>query len=315
LNLAQIWPGPAAWRQATRMLIALACAYLLTSTLHLHSGYWAMITVAVVVQGNLAGTLDAGISQLAGTVVGGLLGMAGVLARTHHLAPDWLVLVAILSPLALLSATDAHLRTGPVTALIVLLVTPATGSSIDLAMGRIGEIAIGSAIGIVVSILIFPARAQDVLRRDVATALRGLGRLAEAQLTAAADDALLEPVDAAIAQAEADCAAWRRERAIRLAAPLQVDPLLRTLRRLRTDVVILGRAVGPDDADPAVASQLHDWFAQAADGMQTGIAPPDLGAINAASTAPAALGFALDVLRRDIAEMCDRIAEYRQIKG
>ena len=292
------------------MLIALACAYALTSSLHLHTGYWAMITIAVVVQGNLAGTLDAGMTQLTGTVVGGLLGMAGVLARTHHLAPDWVVLLTTLIPLAVLSASDPHLRTGPVTALIVLLVTPTSGSSIDLALGRIGEIAIGSAIAIIVSILIFPARAQHALRRDVAVALRALGRLAEAHLTATADDTITEQVDAAITQAEADGIALRRERAVRLAAPLHSDALLRTLRRLRTDVLVLARAATASDL--TLAEQLRDWFAQAADSMQTGTAPPDLAALNAATAAERSP--ALDVLRRDIAEMSDRITEYGQFK-
>ena len=168
------------------MLVGVGLAFVLTRALHVHSGYWAMITVCVVVQGNIGGTLDAGLTQFAGTVVGGVLGMAGVWLRAHHMGPDWLILFGVLAPLAVLSASDTHLRTGPVTALIVMLVTPTSGSGIALGLARIGEIAIGSVIGIAVSILVLPGRAVRSFERQIAAGLRALGPLAAAHLEAAA---------------------------------------------------------------------------------------------------------------------------------
>jgi uncharacterized membrane protein YccC len=143
-------------RTAARMLVALAAAFALTRALHLPSGYWAMITVTIVVQDNVGGTLDAGVSRFAGTVVGALFGMAGVLVRAHALVPKWAILAATMVPLALLSASTPRLRTAPLTALIVLLITPHSGSSIDLALSRIAEITLGSVIGILAALVVFP---------------------------------------------------------------------------------------------------------------------------------------------------------------
>jgi len=307
--------GPAAWRQATRMLVAIGIAFALTRALHLRSGYWAMITVATVVQGNLGGTLDAGFSQFAGTVVGGLLGMGGVLLRTHHLAPDWVVLLAVLTPLAVLSASNPHLRTGPVTALIVLLVTPSAGSSIDLALGRIGEIAIGSVIGIAVSILVLPSRTAETLRRHIAAGLRALGARAYADLSGAPDDDRLDQaIHTAIADGDAAHTALMQERALRLGGAAPVDPLLPGLRRLRTDVFMLGNAAGADDP-PGLGAPVRDWFDRAADSVLHGTPAPVTEAIEAVAAAcptDRPLGFALHILQRDLADMAERIEADRQ---
>jgi uncharacterized membrane protein YccC len=296
------------------MLVALAVAFALTHALHLQSGYWAMITVTVVVQDNLGGTLDAGFSRFAGTVVGGVFGMAGVLARTDHLVPEWAVLATTMVPLALLSASSARLRTAPLTALIVLLITPSSGSSIDLALSRIAEITIGSVIGILVSLLVFPSRARAAFEARVADALETLGAQAAGLARSAAADAALDPeLHAAIAAADSARAALQQERAVHLVGPLPADPVLRALRRLRTDIDLLARAVNAPSDLGSVAAPLQSRFDRQAATLRSRREqpeqPPSPGDLQSADS-QSPLGFALGVLTRDLAEMDERIAEY-----
>jgi uncharacterized membrane protein YccC len=287
------------------MLVGAGVAFVVTRALHLHSGYWAMITVCLVVQGNIGGTLDAGLTQFAGTLVGGVLGMAGVWLRAHHLGPDWLILFAVLTPLAVLSASNTHLRTSPVTALIVMLVTSTSGSGIDLGLTRIGEIALGSVIGIAVSILVLPGRAVQSFERHIAAGLGALGPLAAAHLNGDPPQTFDPPVHAAIAAAQDALTALHRERALRLATSQSADPLLRGLRRLRTDVALLSRAVAAEHLSPALAPPLQAWFAAAAASLLHHTAPPPLPRIDTPPDPASVMGFALDVLLRDMAGMAE----------
>jgi uncharacterized membrane protein YccC len=299
-------PGSAAWRQAVRIMVAVIAAWVITEALHLRSYYWAMITTSIVVQNNLGGTLDAGANQLASTIAGGLLGMAGVWLRMQHVAPDWVILLAVLTPLALLAAMDSYLRAGPVTALIVMLITPTSGSGIDLALSRIGEIAIGSVIGVAVSLLVLPGRAGPELRRRVAEALRALGRHAAAALCGEVDEAGAAAVRAAIARAEAAGAALARERSVHLGSDLPADALLHGLSRLRADITLLRRAMGEDPAPAALAGPVRDWCDEAARNLLERSPAPGRDALaQVASALDAAhpLGFSFSLLLHDINEL------------
>lgn len=303
----------ASWRQAARILAATAIAYALTSAFHLHTGYWAMITAAIVVQSNLGGTLDAGLTQFAGTAVGGLLGIVGVWLRLAHGVEEWLVLPLVLAPLALLSARDAHLRTGPVAALIVLFVSPQVGHAYGLALVRVAEITLGGGIGIGVALLLFPNRAAAALDRQIATGLPLLGVHACAVLNGRGPDrAGSEALAAVIDSAEASRVALTQERAWRLVGAAPADPLPRGLRRLRTDIAIIGRAVDGEPPLPELGDAVQAWCEAAAMSLRDGCGAPDLAAIEAAAAClprDRPLGFAVQMLQRDLSEFADRLTE------
>ncbi len=298
------------------MTVASMLAYACATVFGLPEGYWAVITCLVVVQANLGGTLEAGMSRLYGTMAGALFGGIGGWMRTRTPIPEAVILLAAILPCSLLAAAKPKFRLAPVTAGLVLLVFAHGGAPLRMAFIRVAEIAIGSVIGMLTALLVLPGRGAVALHQHGAAALDAMGELARSYLT---DTASAEPfnrrIQAAIDRAQTTCAEAAREQAAHLAGGPPPEPLMRTLRRLRTDVALLGRAISVEpagDEHGRLADTLLAWFRAAAHALRTASAPPDLGAVKDASVAVApesALGFALLVLARDQEELRDRMAE------
>ena len=153
-----------------------------------------------------------------------------------------------------MAAYSAGFRVAPITAIIVLL--SATGSTLGpfgFATDRVLEVGLGCAVGLLVSVLVVPARAS----RSVLETAAEVTRLLAEQL-----EAMAIPGDQAQANLRALAVRTRkslnrletlvgeaaRERRSRLTDMPDPEPLLRTLMRLRHDVVMLRRAVGEPGA-------------------------------------------------------------------
>ena len=163
-------------------------------------------------------------------------------------------LVVAVAPLSFMAAYSAGFRVAPITAIIVLL--SASGSTLGplgFATDRVLEVGLGCAIGLLVSVLVVPARAS----RSVLETAAEVTRLLAEQL-----EAMAVPGDQAQANLSALAVRTRkslnrletlvgeaaRERRSRLTDMPDPEPLLRTLMRLRHDVVMLRRAVGEPGA-------------------------------------------------------------------
>jgi uncharacterized membrane protein YccC len=201
-----------------------------------------------------------------------------------------------------------------------------------LALDRVIEIAVGCVIGIAVSILVLPYRAEQQLVDRVAAGLRLLAELVTALIGGsggadqAAVDRLNEQMRTVLATCEATALDVRREQRMHLAGRRDPEPLFRTLRRLRSDVAIIDRAVarlaataGAPALDLApVAAAIVDFFAQAATALPRRAPPPSLAPLDAAisqrlgaesADAHLPVSFALTALRRDCGDLCERMAE------
>ena len=139
-----------------RALAAAVLSLIIAEALALPQSYWAVITALIIVQGSLGGTLTAGLDRLLGTLAGAALGATAALAREFWDAPQVLLLLLAVAPVAPLAAIRPSFRVAPVTAAIVLLASPGNASPIASAMHRVIEIALGTIVGIVVSILSSP---------------------------------------------------------------------------------------------------------------------------------------------------------------
>ena len=136
------------------------------------------------------------------------------------------------------------------TAVIVLLVptmhhTDALGSAID----RVMEVAVGAFTGLLVSFLVLPSRAHSQLRLNAARALELIAAAFSellAGLSRGRDNDALHRIQDGIGAALVDLNATgveaERERAAHLSFCPDTGPLLRTILRLRHDVVMIGRA-------------------------------------------------------------------------
>lgn len=242
--------------QAVRMTVASLATFGLAEALGLPQGYWAVITALIVTQSSVGGSLKAALDRFLGSVVGACYGGAVAFAIPHHGgASTFAALFVAVAPLTIAAAVSAGFRIAPITAIIVLLST--TGSTLGplaFALDRILEIGLGCVVGLAVSLLVAPARAARAVTEQAA----GLARLLAGQLEALARletvetpevKALPPAVRRSLARLETLAGEAARERRSRLSTAPDPDPLLRTLMRLRHDLVLLRRAITEADAD------------------------------------------------------------------
>jgi uncharacterized membrane protein YccC len=327
-------------RLVARALIAALLSQAIGMALALPQTYWAVITSLLVIQGSIGGTLGAGVDRLNATLAGAVLGAAAAFLREKLAVPEVLALVAALAPLSFLAALRPGLRVAPVTAAIVLLATPSNASPLTSALHRVGEITLGTAVGILVSLFVFPSRARRLCIERAADLLLTLSQLLSSHLRPpdAAKGKTIErlngQVRAALRQLTTAVDEARRERVMQPGDDPVPERLLRVLRRLRVDVAFVGRATGgaADALDwPALAPPLEaiaTTFEAAAGALSAslreGMKTPDLSALDeaaarlqamldeksgiAASPRSAVLPFIIGALRRDLGDLVDTLA-------
>jgi uncharacterized membrane protein YccC len=256
-------------RLCVRTTVAGVLAFVLASVTNLPQGYWAVLTAVIVVQASVGGSLKATIDRLIGTVGGAACGgvVALLIAPTGGVERGEALAVA-LAPVALLAALNPSFRIAPVTAVIVLLSpTSEHAGPIASALERILEIVLGSLVGLGTSLVILPARAHDLVTEAssrVLTLLADLlpdlfkafaGNSNAARVTQVQDD-----VRAALARLESVATEAKHERRSRLSNELDPDPMVRTLLRLRSDLVMIARA-GAEPLTEGVIARLDASFA------------------------------------------------------
>jgi uncharacterized membrane protein YccC len=238
-------------RLAVRVTTAAVLAFALAKLLGFAHGYWAVITAIIVMQTSVGGSLKAAVDRLLGTMAGALYGAAIALAIPHGTTEGLAAaMVAAILPLALLAAVRPSFKVAPVTAFIVLVpLSGVAASPLTYALDRILEISIGSVVGLATALLVLPARAHQALARIAATAADLNAELMVALfegLTGTAGRPGLRAQHAAIrkvlAQADSTVEEALRERNSWLTDSPDPEPLVRSLNRLRHDLVMVGRA-------------------------------------------------------------------------
>jgi uncharacterized membrane protein YccC len=246
--------------QALRMTLSGLGALALASALDLAQGFWAVITALIVSQSSVGGSLKAAWERFLGSVFGAVYGGAVALAIPH--AGGWsraIALIAAVAPLSVIAAFSAGFRIAPITAIIVLLTpTGAALGPVGFAADRVLEIGLGCAVGLLISILIVPARASQTVLETSARIARLLADQFEA-LAASDQDAQADLADLAMRvrkglnQLEALLGEAARERLVHLTATRDPEALFRGLMRLRHDLVMLRRAAHESDAEERLA--------------------------------------------------------------
>jgi uncharacterized membrane protein YccC len=234
-----------------RVTIAALVSLALAQFLQLPLPLWAVLTAVIVTQMSVGRSLKATFDYLVGTLGGAIYGGAiGVLIPHSNEIALLAVLSIAVAPLALIAAINPRFSVAPITAIIVLLVPMMThASQIASALDRVLEVALGGVTGFVVSFLLLPSSAHPLV---VAAAARTLDQMARALgellagLTQSLDVDSLHRIQDGIGQALVQLnvvgAEAEHERSAGLAAGPETGPLLRTLLRLRHDLVMIGRA-------------------------------------------------------------------------
>ncbi|MXQ11085.1 FUSC family protein [Microvirga makkahensis] len=359
------WIGTAAGRigarqaelkLALRVTVAGTLAYAITKFFSLPQGYWAAITAVVVTQASLGGSLKAAIERFLGTLAGAAYGGL-VAALVPHESPLGMGLAVILGlfPLALLASIWPSFRVAPVTGLIMLL--PPTGQAIgpiSAAVDRVAEITLGNVVGVVISLFVVPARAHTLMMEAAARVVSLNAGLIELHIS----ELLAEPkgrsalqtihprIRAALKKAEAAAEEAARERRSHLTGAPDPEPLIRTLYRVRHDLVMIGRASASplperilDRLGPSLRALRDETCAlllDIAQSLRTRTPPPNAGTFEAALRAfmseteslrshafsqdlpygrfgqVFALGFAFEQFRKNVSDLLARTEELAQ---
>ena len=340
---------------AVRVTVAAVGAYAIASALHLALPLWAVLTSLIVTQMSVGRSLKATADYMLGTVGGALYGGAIAVLIPHSGEAGLLaMLVLTIAPLAFVGAINPTLNTATVTAVIVLLVPEMSHvSPLDSAIDRVMEVTVGALTGLAVSFLVLPSRAVSQIRFNAARLLELIAAaLAEllAGLTRGRDNDALHQIQDGIGTAlvglNATGAEAERERAAHLSSGPDTGPLLRTILRLRHDVVIIGRASGvplPFELQMRLAAPLAKvsdaivlYLRSIAEALRTGVVAPPIWPVQAALQAYAAevaamrsegltrglpgdvaerffaLGFSLEQMRQNLKDLERGVADWSE---
>jgi uncharacterized membrane protein YccC len=341
-------------RSTTAAVLTLAAAQLL----HLPIALWAVLTAVILTQISVGRSLKASIDYLVTTLGGAVYaGAIGALVPQDNAVAQFAGLAMALAPAVLLAALNPRFSAAPFTAVMVFFGPTITHTGpIAAAFERVIEVAVGCVIGLLVSLVVLPARAHD-LAIEAATQMLGLMARFLPELFAGFSRQLDPPaladiqnrIGEAFARFDKVAAEAAHERITRLSAEPDQRPLLRTLLRLRHDIIIIGRAAVaplPDTFLPRlgpcvarVSDSATDYFRASAAALSARQGPPSLDAIEAALDGYAAefaalrregftraladeaaerifaLGFALDQLRLHSRDLARCLAELSPERG
>jgi uncharacterized membrane protein YccC len=238
---------------ALRITVASLASYAVAHALSLHLPLWAVLTSVIVTQVSVGRSLKMTADYLIGTLGGAIYGGAIAVFIPH--TSEWAllaVLALVVMPMALIAAIRPGLNAAPVTAIIVLLVPLMSHiDPLDSAIDRVLEVAVGALIGLAVSLLVVPSRGHSLATTEASRALDLMAVAFEellAGVTGGTDidamNRLQDGIGQSLATLNALAQEAERERRVRVAMGPDTGPMLRTLLRLRHDMVMIGRATG-----------------------------------------------------------------------
>jgi len=284
-----------------RVTVAAMGALAIALALGLKLPLWAVLTSIIVTQMSVGRSLKATRDYLIGTVGGALYGAAVAILIPHNGEGALLaVLVLAVAPLAFIAALNPSLNVATITAIIVLLLPIMSHADvIDSAIDRVLEVTVGALTGLLVSFVVLPSRAHSQVRASASHVLElmasALNELLSGLTRGRDSDALhnlQDGIGAALVGLNAIGTEAERERAARLSTGPDTGPLLRTVLRLRHDLVMIGRAsVVPLPADlqrrlvsplKRVSDAIVDYLKAAAASLRTAKLPPAISSVQAA---------------------------------
>ena len=333
------------------MTVAAVAAYAIAIALHLTLPLWAVLTSLIVTQMSVGRSLKATGDYMLGTIGGAIYGGAIAVLIPHSSEAALLALLVLtVAPLAYLGSLNPSLTAATVTGVIVLLIPEMHHTSpLDSVIDRLIEVTVGAPTGLAASFLVLPSRAHRQIRANAARLIELIaGAFSEllVGLTHGLDNDALhriqDGIGAAVTALHATGQEAERERAARLSSGPDTGPLLRTILRLRHDVVMIGgeclvaagECAGAAGAPlsgvrKAIASHLRAAAASLRSGSASGDSPGQFALQGYAEEVAAvrrdgliralpgdvaerffALGFSLEQMRQNLGDLDRCVAEW-----
>jgi uncharacterized membrane protein YccC len=171
LAIAHADPRSVWFRNSLRGAIGLALAVTVVEVTDVNHGFWVVLGCLSVLRSNALGTGATALRALAGTVVGFVVGSAIMVGLGSHYDVLWAVLpiAVLLSGVAPTAISFAAGQAGFTVVVVVLFnIIQPTGWKVGLT--RIEDVALGSAVSLVVGFLFWPRGATAALGRALGEA-------------------------------------------------------------------------------------------------------------------------------------------------
>jgi uncharacterized membrane protein YccC len=350
----RLWPGQhrAQLRLCLRVTASAVCALAVAHLLNLPLPLWTVLTAVLLTQISVGRSLKATMDYLASTLGGAVYaGAVGTLIpHTNEIALLGALALAV-APAVLVAAANPRFSATPFSAVMVFFGPTITHAGpIASAVERVIEVAVGAVVGLLVSFFVLPGRARelvvDVAARMLELMARALPELCAGltgSLDASAIRRIQDPLGEALARLNAIAPELRHEQITRFADAPDPGPLLRTLLRLRHDLVMVGRAAVVPLAESVrprlgaligrVAGSVADYLRASAAALAAREGPPSFDGVEAALDRYAAevaairgegltrgwssdaverlfaLGFTLEHMRRNLGDLARCVSE------
>lgn len=151
-------------RHGLKTGLATVLAYGLTELLQLPMGFWAVLTAVIVMQVNVADSIEMCVYRFTGTALGAGMGLAMLLLTPHEEAYMAMALFVSVAFCAYMTRYSSRYRMAAITVVIVLLAGAGEPDPLQFSLYRVFEIAVGVICAFLVSVLLWPARAGAALR-------------------------------------------------------------------------------------------------------------------------------------------------------
>ena len=149
-------------RAALQMAVGAMAALYLATWLNLPHPYWSVISAIVVIQASVGGgVLTVARDRAIGTATGALAGAVFAFLRPPGLESMALSIAVSAGLLAFLAAGRPWLKVAPVTATIVIAGGTGAEGPASLALDRVMEILVGSGVGVLAILALFPRHARQ----------------------------------------------------------------------------------------------------------------------------------------------------------
>ncbi len=249
-------------RRAAQSAVAASAAFLIMQALGIQEMFLGVISAVLIITPSVGGTMGAAFTRLQATAVGSLISLVCLLVL-----PDRWSTAAALALSMLFVGGIAAIRPdwsyGAVAAIGIAL--PGEMGIVETASARALAIAVGATTGVLVSLLVWPDRAESRFARHFRAALRASAtRLGDALEATAAERDDAAPPDHVAAYHKAVQDAQEALGAVKLADRAGMQRHLDALRRLYDSVIILDRAAEAD----IVSTSTNDDLVKAIDQMR-----------------------------------------------
>lgn len=159
---------PVQVRHGLKTGFAVVLAYIITHVFGLDMWQWAVVSAVVAMQMTVADAIQSGAHRITGTALGAALGI-GILVILPQ-GDVWMGAALWIGAAlcASLSQYSPRYTMAALTVVIVLLAGADSADKVGVGLGRMVEIAIGVASALFVSVVLWPIRLADSLRRELA---------------------------------------------------------------------------------------------------------------------------------------------------